>query len=311
MMAEFFFRDARREDREEILALSELALDGEDYVGWVFEDWVKDSGGRFLAVVDSGSGRIVAIDKLTMQSPREAWFEGLRVHPDFRGRGLYTQVERYMIGEAQRLGAEVIRFLTRSDNSAIHRNAYRHGFNLRSMVRGWTWSPGADPTASSSQGTGEAAPLRTANPEEAAQLYGWWQRTALAAATGGLLNRGWSFSETSSREWEERAEKGELWISEETRVAESVLPPPFVLLSEATYDEASGPEWDIAALAGIGDELETLLRSLRSEALRRTIGEMSAVLPDSHELYTAMLEAGFGPVEGYGAMALFELTFEP
>jgi GNAT superfamily N-acetyltransferase len=311
VMAEFIFRDALPEDREEIMALADAASEGGDYVHWVFERWVSDPGGRFLAVVDAESGRIAAIDKLTMLSPREGWFEGLRVHPDFRGRGLYTQIERHMIREARRLGARVIRFLTRTDNYPVHRNAFRHGFDMRLVVRGWTWSS-PDETSSKSPLTeqSETVPLRPASQDEASILYGWWKRTEPGHATGGLLNRGWSFSETSPEEWEARAASGELLLPEPIVVGEASLPPPFVLLSEIVYDGASGPEWEIATVGGTGGDVGALLLSVTNEALQRGISEISAVLPDSYELHSAMVRAGFGRVEGYGAMALFELSFD-
>lgn len=309
-MGEFVFRDARVEDREEIRALAEAASEGEDYVGWVFEEWVSDAVGRFLVAVEEGSGRIAAIDKLTFLSLREAWFEGLRVHPDFQGRGLYTSLERHMIGEARRLGAEVIRFLTRDEPSAVHRNAYRHGFKLRFVVSAWKWTLKSERRRSGLSGLPQIGPLRAASAHEAPQLYEWWRRTASYEACGGLLNRGWSFSETTAGEWRARAERGDLFVPEGVEIREALLPPPLALVSQEFYDGAVGPEWVISTFSATGHELHSLLDALVGEARARNIGEIHAVLPDTFRMHTAMMHAAFEPVARYSAMALFEQVFD-
>src|SRR5437868_12964361 len=115
-MSAFVFRDALGSDRGEVLALTANTWEDGDYIQWVYDDWVGDAMGRFLVAVESASERVAAIDKLSFLSPTEAWFEGLRVHPDYRGRGLASSLQRYMIGEARRLGAETVRFVTVVDN---------------------------------------------------------------------------------------------------------------------------------------------------------------------------------------------------
>src|SRR5437762_1260753 len=109
---EYTYRDVRPEDKAEILALTAHTWEFGDYIQYVFDDWLADTTGRFLVAQEQPSGRIVAIDKLSMLSPTEAWFEGLRVHPDFRGRGLAGRLQKYMIGEAARLGAQAVRLTT-------------------------------------------------------------------------------------------------------------------------------------------------------------------------------------------------------
>src|SRR5512133_294913 len=106
---EYIYRDVRAEDKAEILAFTEHTWEFGDYIQYVFDDWLADPHGRFLVAEEQTSGRIVALDKMTMLSPTEAWFEGLRVHSDFRGRGLAARLQKYMIGEAARLGAKAVR----------------------------------------------------------------------------------------------------------------------------------------------------------------------------------------------------------
>jgi len=87
-MDEFVFRDARPEDKAEVLAFTAHTWEFGDYIQHVYDYWLDDTSGRFLAIVHTPSGQIAGIDKLTMLSPAEAWFEGLRINPDFRGKVL-------------------------------------------------------------------------------------------------------------------------------------------------------------------------------------------------------------------------------
>src|SRR5688500_5329896 len=84
----FRVRDIRESDRAEVLAMTANTWSFGDYIKWVFDDWLADGRGRFLAAEHIETGRLAAIDKFTFLSAREAWFEGLRVASEFRGHGL-------------------------------------------------------------------------------------------------------------------------------------------------------------------------------------------------------------------------------
>src|SRR3954452_21034039 len=243
-MPEFGIRDVAREDKEEILALTANTWEDGDYIHWVFDDWVSDTTGRFLAVEDKATGRTAGIDKMSFLSPAEAWFEGLRVHPDYRGLGLSTRFEKYMIEESRRLGASVIRLLTTVANLPVHRNTFRHGFSQRFIVRHWRLTSGeAKEKVTAAQ---PAYALRMATPDEAPVFHDWWRRTHAGYATGGLLNRQWSFSATSGEEWAERAARGHLLVPEEVEVSGLGLPPPMALIS--TDSDGPGLDWTISTM---------------------------------------------------------------
>ena len=124
-------------------------------------------------------------DKLTMLSPTEAWFEGLRVHNDFRRRGLASSLQKYMIGEAARLGAQAIRLTTVATNQPVHLACYRDGFSLKCVLRFWKWEEGRGRNCH-----GRSMPaykLRYATPQEASTLYEQWKRSA-SFRTAGLAH---------------------------------------------------------------------------------------------------------------------------
>jgi N-acetylglutamate synthase-like GNAT family acetyltransferase len=306
-MTEFTIRDARPGDKDEVLALTAHTWEGGDYIHWVFDDWVADTAGRFLVAEDSSTGRIAGIDKMSFMSATEAWFEGLRVHPDFRGRGLSTRFEKYMIGEAGKRGARTIRLLTNVGNLAVHRNAYRHGFSQRFIVRHWKW-PGEEHDG------GPAVPLvpgfllREATPEEAPSLYEWWRRSPSWQATCGLLNRNWSYSATSAQEWQARAAEGDILIPEGAEISEPALPPAFAIVSsDRSGDKA---RWIISALSATGDEWVSLAAGLISAAGRRGVQAISGLLPDAAYIYSALGGVGFTSGADADSLSLFELRLE-
>jgi GNAT superfamily N-acetyltransferase len=310
-MTEFSLRDAVAEDRDEVLAFTAQTWDFGDYIQWVFDDWVRDGAGRFLVAVDRGTGRIAGIDKLSFFAPGEAWFQGLRVHPDFRGRGLADLMERHMIEEARSRGASTIRFLTVTGNLAVHRNAYRNGFKMRFVARHWEWPGGEidDPPSKVERDSNEISRgrLRTATPEEAPELYEWWRRSSAWYATGGLVNRDWSFGSSSADEWTERAAEGHLLVPTGTDVSKSTLPPAVALVSKDLEDEAR-PTLVISVASAGGPEWGDLALGLRAHARERGFARIRGLLPDGALLHSGFRRAGFHPDGDEDCLCLFELA---
>jgi GNAT superfamily N-acetyltransferase len=296
--SEYIFRDVRAEDKAEVLAFTAKTWEFGDYIGYVFDEWLADPTGRFLAIEQRGSGQVVGIDKLTMLTPAEGWFEGLRIHPDFRGQGLATNVQRYMIGEAARLGARTIRFLTLANNRPIHLAAFRDGFVLRCTVRFWKWSTG-EPSSK------EAIKLRYATPAETPALHDWWQRSS-AYRTWGLAHHRWSFASTSPQDWVQAAREQRLVVPLDTFVDADSLPTPSVLV-RTDHDDEESITWGISAVTARHDEWLPLLTGLISAAKEAGVAEVNGLLPDMQEVYGAAQMAGFTPDPDEDRLCLFEL----
>ncbi len=69
-----------------MLSFCERTWQWGDYIGDVWDQWVADPAGALLlaTVGDQAAG----VGKVTMISRSEAWLEGLRVNPAFRGHGV-------------------------------------------------------------------------------------------------------------------------------------------------------------------------------------------------------------------------------
>lgn len=110
------FRPVKPADKDRILAFTAhtWGADEDDYIGDVFDDWLADQSGEFTAAVLDD--QVVAIAKLTDLGDGEWWFEGLRVDPDFRRRGIASALNRYHVDLARRLGGKVMRYMTGGEN---------------------------------------------------------------------------------------------------------------------------------------------------------------------------------------------------
>jgi GNAT superfamily N-acetyltransferase len=302
---EYLYRDVLPEDREQVLAFTANTWADGDYIDQVFDDWLANPSGRFLAVEHSASHNVVAIDKLTMLSPDEGWFEGLRIDPEHRGRGLAGRIQRFMLGEAAHAGARSIRLLTLATNTPIHRAAYRDGFSLLFLVRFWRWSADSGNSAETPS-TDARLILRPAPRNHAHQLFSAWQQTS-AGATHGLLHRGWSFSRATEDDWVRAAEEGRLLVQYASLTGEQSLPLAAVLVQHQEDDDHRR-KWVISAATGVGEQWKSLAQPLCEAARRDGVAEITGLVPDTYEAYSGLLAAGFQPDSDDDRLCVFELA---
>lgn len=134
---EFTVRRARESDVDPVVAFTEDTWGDRrgDYMPRVFGDWVEGDGpDRRTFVVDVDGGDDVAgVMQCVLLSDAEAWAQGLRVAPDYRGRGLTYDLSRAAFGWARERGAVVCRNMVFSWNAA--------GLGLS---RGVGYDPGAE-----------------------------------------------------------------------------------------------------------------------------------------------------------------------
>lgn len=297
--SQFFYRAATAEDKGQVLSFTTNIWEHGDYIAYVYDDWLADKSGRFLVAVETVTGRIAAIDKLSFIRPGEAWFEGLRVNPEFRGRGLASRTQRHMLKEARGLGAHTIRLLTRADNHAVHTMAYRDGFRLLMITRFWRWKHDSQQTYDNTTGTVKLH-IREAEPSEAAGLYAWH----------GLVYGDWRFESTTPGDWAEAARAGGLFVATDYSQIEMQVPPPLALVSSVDY----GPEadrWLISTFGGQPDDLTPLLRTLVERANVEGACEIRGFYPDTVEINRALVAAGFEAGTDEERHLLFELELEP
>ena len=122
---------ARASDRAAALGICARLHPGGDYVGDVWDSWMREGSLRAARGPDGPVG-------LCGVSVRggEAWMEGLRVDARLHGRGIGSMLVADAASEARSRGARVMRAFVQEGNSASRRLALRSGF---APCGEWTW----------------------------------------------------------------------------------------------------------------------------------------------------------------------------
>ncbi|MFW6176693.1 MAG: GNAT family N-acetyltransferase, partial [Thermoplasmatota archaeon] len=118
-------------DKEEVLELSSHIWEGHDYIPDVFDDWVE-AGGFYCGKLD---GKIIAVDKFTEQGNGVIWLEGLRVHPDYQGKGYATKMVNGLMDIVEEHDYSTLRFLTTAGKEPVKKMAGDHGFKVMQVYK--------------------------------------------------------------------------------------------------------------------------------------------------------------------------------
>jgi GNAT superfamily N-acetyltransferase len=148
-------RRARESDREAVLSFATTTWDGWDYIPRAWPHWLAADDGVVLVAtagrtaddqapldaeeVEIEPDRPVAVARMSMLAPGEAWLEGIRVDPAMRGLGVATDLQVAELHWAAASRAQVVRYATGERNEASHRLGARHGFELHAAFRLWQW----------------------------------------------------------------------------------------------------------------------------------------------------------------------------
>jgi GNAT superfamily N-acetyltransferase len=110
-------RPATHDDYEAVAAFTrDTWSEVTDYLPEVYHDWLEGEGKQTL-VADAGDA-IAGIAQVVLLSPTEAWGQGLRVNPAFRGEGVSAALTRKLLAWAREQGAVVARNMVFSWNEA-------------------------------------------------------------------------------------------------------------------------------------------------------------------------------------------------
>ena len=107
-------RRVRPSDRAPLMSFIKGVWGGHDYIPYVWDEWAKDEvNPMFVVEVD---GTPVGMNRLRFLEDGSAWFEGVRIHPAHRGRGLATMLGENSIRVAKRRGATEFKLTSGSRN---------------------------------------------------------------------------------------------------------------------------------------------------------------------------------------------------
>jgi GNAT superfamily N-acetyltransferase len=209
-------RPARPDDYEAVAAFTaETWADrgGSDYIPDVYHDWIADDDGetRQTFVVDLGedppSGDLGAIAQVTTLSPYEAWAQGLRVDPEYRGRGLAKRLTDVTFAFAREAGATVLRNMIFSWNVASLGLARETGYDPAVEFR-WV-RPTPDPAAAPS------LRVETGGDADPDAAWAFWAKSEARTELSGLTldpAESWALSSLTHARLRGAADDGRLLV---------------------------------------------------------------------------------------------------
>ncbi len=131
-------RSARPSDKKPLMNFIKDVWGGHDYIPLVWDQWLADESGKMFVV--EADGRAVGMNRVRFLEDGSAWFEGARVHPDYRGKGLASMLGENSMRVAAQRGARVFRLTSGSTNRAAHRQIARIKF--KETARFSVYEPG-------------------------------------------------------------------------------------------------------------------------------------------------------------------------
>ncbi|NOK63715.1 MAG: hypothetical protein GFH27_549379n58 [Chloroflexi bacterium AL-W] len=275
-------RPAQPSDREHVFAMVAHVWEGNDYIPRVWDDWLADSGGAMF--VGELEGKPVALAKITAVDDDEDWFEGLRVDPDYRGRGLSRVMLRHCVEYSRNRGVRFLRFITSDQNLPMHRIGADLGFKLRYAP---VWY-----AASALVGTSSAVALSV---DHLPQMMVDLQHSPLLTLTDGVYTYGWTTFTMSERRVRQHLTQAHV-MSLPRSDAWAIIEP----------SERGG--WWIAHAEGTVVELTQLFTALRYNPESHADIYVRAQLPPESHMIIALREAGFET--GEHNARVYEISFE-
>jgi len=270
-------RPALNSDTVDVMELTRTIWDGEDYVPQVWAEWLADTGGR-LAVAEY-ENRIVGLSKLTQLSPVDWWMEGLRVHPEYEGRGIASRLHDYLLDYWLQNGKGTIRLATASFQVKVHHISERTGFQkiaeFTPYIAPSVKYEGSIPLESLFQ------PLSTAHIPHAINLIKTNPTSDFAA---GLVNLSWKWLRYSEVYLIDEIQKGHIWW---WRGGLGLL----AILIDDDFEGETVPV--ISLLACNLDELPTLLMDYRYLANQLGFKKANWFAPLHPELEPVLLAGGY------------------
>jgi len=232
------------------MAFASRTWDGWDYVPHAWPVWLDaDDGVLLVACAETPAddltpldragrplevGRALAVARVALLSPSEAWLEGIRVDPRVRGMDVATDLQVAELQWAAAQAVSVVRYATGDRNEASHRLGARHGFELLTSMRTFRWNAGEekedeDEESGFSEEARAAASARRGQVLEglaaegvvasAADGNGWWLRLSEDPSfdAGARLyeHRAWALQELTEQAFRAHLERGEVLAAEQ------------------------------------------------------------------------------------------------
>ncbi len=128
-------RDAQPSDKETVVDFCKNTFSWGDYIADVWDDWIL-KGSLFVAVEDAIQ---VGLCHMVFTDDRQAWVEGIRIHPDYRRRGYGRKMISHC--ESIKKSIKVIRMIIESENTSSINLAQSMGYYMEDRWRLYALTP--------------------------------------------------------------------------------------------------------------------------------------------------------------------------
>lgn len=264
-------RPALPKDTPDVLELTSHIWEGEDYIPYVWQDWLADPDG-ILAVAESG-GWIVGLAKLSRFAPGDWFMEGLRVHPDWQAQGIASRLNDFILNNWRKHGEGSVRLATASHNVKVHHMCERSGFQ-----RVVEFVPHVAPAL-----PGNIASLEVVDQTEIQSVMEFARHSATFALAGGLLDLGWRWARLEAQHLKKALAENHVWW---WRGRQGLLG---IWLDEE--DEELRPQI-LLALCPV-EQLAELLLDYRRLATQLGKAQVGWTAPVHSQVESALKQAGF------------------
>ncbi len=196
---DFVIRPARVDDVPLISDWTRNTFTWGDYVTEVLPAWLEDPGSLVIVCVDHEDSPM-ALSRVQMLSPTEAWLSAARVHPSHRRSGMGSAMNRHCVDWARERGARVARLAIEESNVAAVNQVVKSGYHTTGH---WAHvshqvAPGPSPDP--------GAVLRPALPIDADAAWTFWSRSDLALLGRELIADGWRWRKATRADLEAAVE---------------------------------------------------------------------------------------------------------
>jgi N-acetylglutamate synthase-like GNAT family acetyltransferase len=257
-------RPAGLADRPRVEEICSEVFKGDDHLPHRFDAWLEDEEASFL--VAEVQGRLAAMHRLVPAGDGVIWYEGLRVAPEFRGRGLGRTMVEMAAGSGQRRRFAEIRLHAGPECARFFGAA---GFAPMVEVARWD----ADPARRG------RVPAVLA-PEHGDVALGWLRQDDAFNRYPGLKPVFGRSADGDRRNVDTMAREGTLRFSGEV--------PAF-----AAVRAAPDQPLRVTFLAGGGDSMYELLKGIRHQAHVEGSERVRLTAPVDHPCAAELEAAGF------------------
>jgi predicted N-acetyltransferase YhbS len=251
-------RPARESDTADMREVTRHLFEGHDYVPLEWAGWLADPVGALL--VAEHEGRVIGLGRLSCLQAQDWWLQGLRVHPEFEGRGVASQITEALVTAWQAKGVGAIRLATSSQRFPVHHLCRRLGFVKVGEFTVFV-APAILENDPDSSPTGQDFQPLLANEVDVAAAFAL-QSPTLALASG-LMDLCWEWAPPRPVYLQQAIERGQAWWWRGGRGLlaiyidqddEDIEPPrPFLELAACEMDALVGLLLDFRRLAaGLG-----------------------------------------------------------